>query len=169
MRHYPGSLIHVILLCLMFRGASGTVPQKVDTTKREELRLGYELILTRCRGSSCRTVSALKGEVRLLLEIDDPSSMWGYEAVEEHVGKLEYQLRFWGWHALRGQAYGKALRIGFAGRVLTPFKQLTWAEKSLTRKKWVAFPVMSVSGNTYSEDGEQITPTLRVTLLKVTR
>jgi hypothetical protein len=166
MRHHTCTVIQVVLAYLLMPGPCRAVPQKTRATKTEEVRLGYELVLTKCRGSSCHSVPTLKGNVRLSLEPEDPSFLYDYKAVEDHAGSLQYQLRFEAWHGLKGQAYGRALRIGLSGRIETPFKQLTRAEKLFTGKTWQTLTGMAISGNTYSEGEETITPTLRVTVLK---
>lgn len=143
------------------------VPGSVDTPEKEELRLAYELILTMCRGSVCHDDSATRGEVHVTLESED-SFLWGYTALEQHAGSSAYQLRFEAQHELRGQAYGRAIGLGFSGRIgeLTG-KQLTWAEKKFFAKKWGLFPAMSVAGTPYPEGEETVAPTLQVSFLKV--
>jgi hypothetical protein len=41
-------------------------------------------------------------------------------------------------------------------------KQLTWGEKSFSHERWSAFKMASVSGTSYSENDESVTPTLTV-------
>jgi hypothetical protein len=132
--------------------------------------LSYQLILTKCRGTSCHSGTAARGEVHLSLEPEDTSFLYDYKATEEHAGGMAYQFRFEAWHALKGQAYGRALRIGFSGRIGTlSGRQLAWAEKSFQAKEWKALSSMSVSGDSYSEGDERITPSLQVSVLKVVK
>jgi hypothetical protein len=170
MRYRPCALSRVVLSCLLLPGGSRALPQRADATGTEGVKLSYQLILTKCRGSSCHSETAAKGEVDLSLELEDPSFLYDYKATEAHAGDMAYQFRFEAWHALKGQAYARALQIGFSGRIGTlSGRQVAWAEKSFKAKEWKALPSMSVSGDSYSEGGETITPTLQVSVSKVVR
>lgn len=170
MRHHARTLLQVVVSYLLLASVGPAAPQKAGIAKTEEVRLGYELILTKCRGSFCHSDSVAKGEVHLSLEEEDASFAWGYDAVEVHGGNLAYQLRFKASRASKEKGVERALDIGFSGRTGTlSGKQLTWAQKTSTDKRWETSPTMSVSGKAYSEGDETITPTLHVTVLKVVK
>lgn len=142
-------------------------PGSVDTPEKEELRLAYELILTKCRGTACHDDPAAKGETQISLDREE-SELYGWTFVEKQAGDLEYQLRFFAGHELEKKVYGRGIRIGFAGRTRgADSKQVTWAEKRFDARNWRLFPTMSVAGTPYSEGQEKITPTLHVSFLKV--
>jgi hypothetical protein len=149
------------------RSISRGVPQKPNTVEAEEVRLGYDLVLTKCRGTSCHAESVAKGAVRLTLYYEDPDLYWGYDSFEQQAGELLYQSWFKASRVSKGGGFERTLGCGFVGRVGTMSgKELTSAQKVFTGREWAGFPPMSVSGRTYSEGEDRITPTLRVRVLR---
>lgn len=170
MRRHARTLIEILLPSLLFTGILDARPQKADVMKAEEVRLGYKLTLTKCKGTCCHTDSVANGETQLSLYYEGPSFYWGYDSLEQRAGSLIYQPWFKVSRASKGNRFERALAVGFVGREGTMSgTQVTSGEKIFIRKKWEAFPTVSVSGKSYSEGDETITPTLRVTVLKVVR
>ena len=147
--------------------ASGILSQESSVGKQESVQLAYELFLTKCKGSSCRTESAAKGKVQIQLEAEDQSFAWGYKGAQARTDRLSYYLRFKASHGSKTGLTKMGLDIGFAGRVETPFenKQVTWVDKLFTAKEWNAFPPMSVLGKKYLDGEETVTPRLDVRVL----
>lgn len=132
-------------------------------TQTEPLRIVYELSLNRCRGHSCHAETATRNEVQVTLEEEEPNFLTNYVPIELHVGSLAYQLRFNLRRVAKTNQIQRSLTIGFSGRMGTlTGKQLTWGEKSFSKEKWSAFKMASVSGASYSENEESVTPTLTV-------
>jgi hypothetical protein len=132
-------------------------------TQTENLRIAYELSLSRCRGHSCHSETATRGDVQVSLEEEEADFLSGYTPVEVHVGNLAYQLRFNLSRGSENKRVKRSLTMGFSGRTVTlTGKQLTWGEKNYTDKTWSAFKNVAVSGTVYSENDESITPTLTV-------
>ena len=132
-------------------------------TQTENLRIAYELSLSRCREHSCRSETATRGDVQVSLEEEEANFLSGYSPVEVHVGNLAYQLRFNLSRVSENKRVKRSLTMGFSGRTVTlTGKQLTWGEKSYSDKTWSALKNVAVSGTVYSENDESITPTLTV-------
>lgn len=132
-------------------------------TQTEHLRIAYELSLNRCKDHSCHVEIATRSEVQVSLEDEDANFLSGYSPIEIHVGSLAYQLRFNLSRVSEENRVETNLTIGFSGRTGTlTGKQLTWGEKSYSKKMWSAFKKASVSGAAYSENDESVTPTLTV-------
>jgi len=135
----------------------------VHPTQTEPLRIAYELSLNKCREHSCHAETATRSEVQVTLEEEEPNFLTNYVPIELHVGSLAYQLRFNLRRVLKTNQTERSLTIGFSGRMGTlTGKQLTWGEKSFSKEKWSAFKMASVSGTSYSENEESVTPTLTV-------
>ncbi|MGC0774136.1 MAG: hypothetical protein WB543_14480, partial [Candidatus Acidiferrum sp.] len=129
----------------------------------EPLRVVYELSLNRCREHSCHAETATRSEVQVTLEEEEPNFLTNYVPIEVHVGGLTYQLRFNLRRVSKKNQIERSLTIGFSGRMGTlTGKQLTWGEKSFSHERWSAFKMASVSGTSYSENDESVTPTLTV-------
>jgi len=109
-----------------------------------------------------------RGEIEVRLEDENRSFAWGNEGSKVHTGNFTYYLRFKASRRLNGSRVQRALDVGFAGRVETPSenKQVTWADKLFTDVEWETFPMMSVSGKTYSNGEETVSPTLQVKVLQ---
>jgi hypothetical protein len=132
-------------------------------TQTEPLRIAYELSLYRCREHSCHAETATRSEVQVTLEEEEPNFLTNYVPIEVHVGSLAYQLRFNLRKVSMKNQIERSLTIGFSGQMETlTGKQLTWGEKSFSHERWSAFKMASVSGTSYSENGESVTPTLTV-------
>ena len=129
----------------------------------EPLRIVYELSLNRCREHSCHAETAARSEVQVTLEEEEPNFLTNYVPIEVRVGSLAYQLRFNLRRVSKKNQVERSLMIGFSGRMGTlTGKQLTWGEKSFSHERWSAFKMASVSGTSYSENDESVTPTLTV-------
>jgi hypothetical protein len=132
-------------------------------TQTEPLRIAYELSLNRCSGHSCHPEIATRNEVQVTLEEEESNFLTVYVPIEVRVGSLAYQLRFDLRRVSKKNQVERSLTMGFSGRMTTlTGKQLTWGEKSFKNEKWDAFKMASVSGNSYSENDESVTPTLTV-------
>jgi hypothetical protein len=151
------------ILCCSILILLPIVATVVRPGQTEQVKIDYELLLNKCKGDSCHSETAARGEAYVSLEAEDPSFSWGYTPMEEHAGSLVYQLRFDLSRVSKGNKVERKLAIGFSGRVgaLTG-KQLTWSEKEFSGKDWGAFRMKSTSGIAYSEGEETITPTLKV-------
>jgi hypothetical protein len=148
------------LLSLPLFLAMGCVP---SATQTEHLRISYELFLKRCKGHSCRAVTAARSDVEVLLEEEAANFLSGYSPVEIHAGSLAYQLRFHLRRTSEKNLVQRNLTIGFYSRTGTLIgKQVTWGEKSYKHKTWSEFKNASASGTAYSESDELVTPTLTV-------
>jgi|SRR5580658_10725034 hypothetical protein len=132
-------------------------------TQSEPLRIVYELSLNRCREHSCHAETAIRSEVQVSLEEEEPNFLTNYVPVEVNVGSLAYQLRFNLRRVSKKNHVERSLLLGFSGRTGTlTGKQLTWGEKGFSHERWSEFKMASVSGTAYSENGESVTPTLTV-------
>jgi hypothetical protein len=101
--------------------------------------------------------------VQVTLEEEEPNFLTNYVPIEVHVGSLAYQLRFNLRRVSKKNQTERSLTIGFSGRMGTlTGKQLTWGEKGFSHERWSAFKMASVSGTSYSENDESVTPTLTV-------
>jgi hypothetical protein len=131
--------------------------------QRGDVKFDYELLLNKCKGKSCRTETAARGEAVVSLAEEDPTFYSGYTPIEVHAGSLAFQLRFDISQVTTRNKVERKLQIGFSGRVGTlTGKQLTWNEKGFSGKNWGDFKMKSISGTPYSEGGETVTPTLRI-------
>ena len=131
--------------------------------QRGDVKFDYELLLNQCKGKSCRTETAARGEAVVSLAEEDPTFHVGYTPIEVHAGNLAYQLRFDVSQVTGRNKIERKLQIGFSGRVGTlTGKQLTWSEKGFSGKNWSDFKMKSISGTPYSEGGETVTPTLTI-------
>ncbi len=132
-------------------------------TQTEPVRIAYELTLNRCKDHSCHIETATRSEVQVTLEEEEPNFLTNYVPIEVHVSSLAYQLRFNLRRVSKKNQVERSLTIGFSGRIGTlSGHQLTWGEKSFRSEKWSTFKMASVSGSSYSENDESVTPTLTV-------
>jgi hypothetical protein len=155
-----------ILCCILAQNA--LIAQTPRTQKRESVRLAYELLLSECQKGNCSDRSISSGQEYIELDPDpepptDSNNAWGYNTETYRVGNITYFLRFFASH----DSSGRHFSIGYSGRQGSPHndKQVTYAIKNITNASWKAFPVMSVKGQSYSDDDKIITPRLVVKVI----
>ncbi len=151
-----------IIRCLILI-AFAAITAASPSGQRGDVKFDYELLLNKCKGKSCRTETASRGEAVVSLAEEDPTFYSGYTPIEVHAGNLAYQLRFDISQVARRNKVERKLQIGFSGRVGTlTGKQLTWSEKGFSAKNWSDFKMKSIPVTPYSEGGETLTPTLTI-------
>jgi hypothetical protein len=131
--------------------------------RTEGVKVSYTLLLDKCTATSCHLENAGQADAYINLTAEDSTFSWGYGTMDEHSGNVEYQLRFKVSRTLKDKQFERSFVVGFSGRIGTlTGKQVTWPEKGFRGKNWDSFKMSSVSGPSYPEDGETITPTLQV-------
>jgi hypothetical protein len=101
--------------------------------------------------------------VSISLDPEDLFYSWGCETATDKVGPMYYYFYLLASHNSRKGT--RVLSAHLAGRFWDA-RQVTWAEKSLSKPSWRAFPLLTVIGNEYSDNGETVTPRLDVKVLQ---
>lgn len=156
-------LISILILLPIFGTPFPQGDGKKFGYRTEGVKVSYTLLLNRCIASSCHVENAGQADAYINLTAEGRGFSWGYGTMDEHSGNVEYQLRFTVSRTLKDKQFERSLVVGFSGRIGTlSGKQVTWSERAFRGKNWDSFKMSSVSGTSYPEDGETITPTLQV-------
>jgi hypothetical protein len=147
------------LMCLVCFASGNGLTQAPIPRKNEAVNLHYELTLSKCKNGACHVEPADKGEISISLEPEDRSYAWGCDTVTYKIGTIYYYFYLLASH--NSQKNSRVLAVTLAGR-LNDAKQITWAQKYLSKPTWKTFPILSVSGNSYSDNGDTVTPKLDV-------
>jgi hypothetical protein len=150
------------LMCLVCFATRDGLTQTPIPRKFEAINVRYELALSKCRNGACHVEPAGKGEISISLDPEDRSFSWGCDTVTDKIGAITYYFYFLASHNSRKGS--RVFAVTLAGR-LYDSKQVTWAQKYLSKSTWRTFPILSVSGNEYSDNGDTVTPKLDVQVL----
>jgi len=144
-------LFSATTLCLRAQG--------LNDAKPETVRLGYELTLTSCRASDCHTDSVAKGVTDIALKTPDADGASGAQTVQMLADGVNYVAEIKAWSQVRGRHIDVTL-TGEKSSGLS-FR----AHEAANCVAWDTLPLMTLTADPYTENGEQVTPALHLKVI----
>lgn len=156
-------------VCLFTVACSGIFLFSISLAhgQSDVVKLEYEFWLSQCKVDSCNDEKIQTGELAIQLEEEDSSYAWGYTAVDLWANETAYQLRFKASRKKREELVSTSLFLHFSGRSDSDGgPQVTWTQGQFTEGAWDQFAPVEVKGNQYLERGFNVTPILRVKVVR---
>jgi len=164
MRFLTCKAIAVLTFAITFSGATACLwAQGLDEAQTETVRIGYELTLTRCKASDCHTDSAAKGETDVVLTAqgtDGSSGISGTQVLQTRAEGASFTTVIRAWN----KPQGRGLDITLTGQADATGASFHTHQRAVC-VAWNTLPVTTLTADSYTEDGEQVTPALHLKVI----
>ncbi len=147
-----------------FTAATCLSAQVTSDAAPEMVHLGYELTLTRCKANDCHTDSAAKGVADIALTTQGADGMSGTQTVQMHTAGVDYSVVIKASSDTSSSAQSRHVDVTLTGLKSSgesaglSFK----AHEAANCVAWNTLPLMTLPADTYTENGEQVTPALHL-------
>ena len=126
----------------------------------ETVHLGYELTLTSCKASDCHTDSVAKGVADIVLNVQSADGLSGVQTVQMQADDVNYTAEIKASSGTSSSAQGRHVDVMLTG---AKSSGLTFsAHEAANCVAWDTLPLMTLTADPYTDNGEQVTPALHL-------